>query len=62
MDMTRPLRRLWVRWRRARVEGSAARRVVRPEPDPADQGTTLGLEISVAPRPAAARPARPRPS
>jgi hypothetical protein len=60
MDMTRPLRRLWVRWRRARGDEAAARRVVRAEPDPADQGTTLGLEISVAPRAPASRPARRR--
>jgi len=56
MDM--PLRRLWVRWRRMRSDEAAARRVARTEPDPADQGTTLGLEISVAPRPVGARPAR----
>jgi len=58
MDM--PLRRLWVRWRRMRSDEAAARRDARPEPDPADQGTTLGLEISVAPRPVGARPARRR--
>lgn len=60
--MTRPLRRLWVRWRRTRGDEAAARRAVRSEPDPADQGTTLGLEISVAPRPVVVRPTRRRAS
>lgn len=59
--MTRPLRRLWVRWRRARGAEPAGRRAARAEPDAADCGTTLGLEISVPSRPpraAAGRSAR----
>lgn len=62
--MTRPLRRLWVRWRRTRGAEPAGRRAARPEPDPADCGTTLGLEISVPSRPsrtATERPARRAP-
>lgn len=49
--MTRPLRRLWLRWRRTRGAEPAGRRAARPEPDAADCGTTLGLEISVTPQP-----------
>jgi len=61
MDMTRRLRRLWVRWRRSRGAEPVGRRAARAEPDAADCGTTLGLEISVAsrlPGPAASRSAR----
>lgn len=59
--MTGPLRRLWLRWRRSRTTEARAREPARAEPDAADFGTTLGLEISVpsrSPRAGSGRPPR----